>query len=64
MEKPRTKVCNTCHKEKPLSAFRKNFRYSDGREGRCKDCLKSRTTELNAQNVVHAEYFDHKSQPF
>lgn len=65
MEKPRTKTCNTCHKEKPWSRFRKNFRYSDGREGRCKDCLKARTAELKAQKADYAEqYFDPKSEPF
>lgn len=64
-EKPLTKTCNTCHVPKPLSRFRKNLRYSDGREGRCKDCLKARTAELDAQKTVDNEqYFDPKSQPF
>jgi hypothetical protein len=54
MEKKKT--CNTCHDPKPIAAFRKNFRYSDG--------LSKRTTELNEQKVISEEYFDPKSQPF
>jgi hypothetical protein len=64
MEKIETKTCNTCHIPKPVTEFRKNFRYNDGREGRCKGCLATRTAELNAQKKIHAEYFDPKSQPF
>jgi hypothetical protein len=61
---PPTKTCNTCHIPKPLSDFRKNLRYSDGREGRCKKCLATRTAELNAQRAVGADFFDPKSKMF
>jgi hypothetical protein len=63
-EKQRTKICNTCHLEKPLSGFRRNGKYSDGRVGKCTECLLERATELNAQKVVAEQYFDPKSQPF
>jgi hypothetical protein len=58
------KTCNTCHIPKPVTEFRKNFRYSDGRDGRCKECLTKRTAELSEKKVISAEYFDPKSQPF
>jgi hypothetical protein len=61
---PPTKTCNTCNIPKPLSAFRKNLRYADGREGRCKKCLAERTAELNAQKAVGADFFDDKKGAF
>jgi hypothetical protein len=64
MDNPRTKTCNTCRKEKPLSGFYKNQKYLDGHVGKCTECLRERAIELNAQKEVHAEYFDPKSQPF
>lgn len=65
LEKPRTKTCNTCHTEKPLSRFNKNSKYSDGHVGKCIECLAERAAELKAQKADYSEqYFDPKSQPF
>lgn len=53
------KKCNRCKAEKPLSEFRKNPRYKDGRLGKCKACEDKRANELKL-NAVNAElYFVH-----
>ena len=36
------KTCKSCQREKPLEAFYKSKGHKDGRNSRCKQCLKSK----------------------
>lgn len=35
------KICIHCHVAKPLAAFGKNPSHRQGRDNRCKDCMKA-----------------------
>ena len=39
---PQTKVCNSCGRELPLSAFSKHRGHKDGLQDACKECIKER----------------------
>ncbi len=48
MPKPKViedKVCCACKRPKPLSAFYRNKRSKDGRQGNCKECSSRIATE-------------------
>lgn len=45
-----TKLCKKCGREKPLSEFYKNPRYSSGYESKCKECVKEATRRREIEN--------------
>lgn len=42
-----TKVCNTCHREKDVSAFAKQSTNHDGLQGKCRSCYRDYTRLKN-----------------
>lgn len=44
------KTCRKCGKDKPLSEFYKNQRYSSGYEAKCKECIREATRRREVEN--------------
>jgi hypothetical protein len=44
-----TKACTKCAEVKPLSGFHRNRRSPDGRQNRCKECMRSEALESQAR---------------
>lgn len=53
------KKCNRRKVEKPLSEFRRNGKYKDGRLGKCKACEDKRANELKLNAEKSKHYFVH-----
>lgn len=53
------KKCNRCKSDKPLSEFRRNEKYKDGRLGKCKACEDKRAEQLKLNAVNAKLYFVH-----
>jgi 5-methylcytosine-specific restriction endonuclease McrA len=48
------KTCSTCQQTQPLDAFSKNVRFPDGRERKCRTCLRRIRNAQRQKNLPHA----------
>jgi hypothetical protein len=55
---PKTRVCSTCKKEKPLSEYRRSSEAPDRRQSKCKACEKQKEeTKKEEQKEYSKKYF-------
>ena len=52
------KICFKCHASKPLSAFYKHPKSTDGHLGKCKECTKSDVRANRAKNIERIRAYD------
>lgn len=50
---PPTKICNSCHVEKPLDDFYKSNVGKYGHLAQCKDCIQTKSTEYHTAHYQH-----------
>ncbi len=61
--KQKTKRCSACGKDKRMASFAKHQSNADGKDGRCKTCVrrayneKKPTSEYKKEFFVHDKYF-------
>src|SRR5215472_3733387 len=51
---PKTKICNSCHKNKPVSEFRASLRQPDGLTKLCAACIDSRLNSESRRDLPPA----------
>lgn len=54
---PKTKVCNSCKKDRPLKDFTIQTDNKDGRGNKCRQCLKDIEEQKKAENAEYAKNY-------